>query len=143
MLEDQTIQKDTAVVDTSHELKWMRTVRRRAINILARIEYDRRPTQLLSYEIRKLHEAFVWWNSDTAMWEKHQMILPTKLEPQATLQKPNVTPMDVIKDVDFMNYDYVALADQDDIWYEEKTFLWVKAAFDKTGYWEYRINTYK
>ena len=26
-----------------------------------------------------------------------------------------------------------------DIWYEEKTYLWVKAAFDKTGYWEYRI----
>ena len=29
-----------------------------------------------------------------------------------------------------------------DIWYEEETFLWVKAAFDKTGYWEYRIKTY-
>ena len=26
-----------------------------------------------------------------------------------------------------------------DIWYEENTFLWVKAAFEKTGYWEYRI----
>ena len=26
-----------------------------------------------------------------------------------------------------------------DIWYEESTFLWVKAAFDKTGYWEYRL----
>ena len=26
-----------------------------------------------------------------------------------------------------------------DIWYEEETFLWVKAAFDKTGYWEYRL----
>ena len=26
-----------------------------------------------------------------------------------------------------------------DIWYEEETFLWVKAAFEKTGYWEYRI----
>ena len=26
-----------------------------------------------------------------------------------------------------------------DIWYEEKSYLWVKAAFDKTGYWEYRI----
>mgnify|MGYP001361248160 CR=1 FL=1 len=26
-----------------------------------------------------------------------------------------------------------------DIWYEEDTFLWVKAAFEKTGYWEYRI----
>ena len=30
-----------------------------------------------------------------------------------------------------------------DIWYEEKTFLWVKAAFDKTGYWEYRLKTVK
>ena len=30
-----------------------------------------------------------------------------------------------------------------DIWYDEKTKLWVKAAFDKTGYWEYRIKTYK
>ena len=28
------------------------------------------------------------------------------------------------------------------IWYEEETYLWVKAAFDKTGYWEYRIKTY-
>ena len=26
-----------------------------------------------------------------------------------------------------------------DIWYEEDTYLWVKAAFDKSGYWEYRI----
>jgi len=26
-----------------------------------------------------------------------------------------------------------------DIWYDEETYLWVKAAFDKTGYWEYRI----
>ena len=30
-----------------------------------------------------------------------------------------------------------------DIWYDAKTKLWVKAAFDKTGYWEYRIKTYK
>ena len=29
-----------------------------------------------------------------------------------------------------------------DIWYDENTFLWVKAAFDKTGYWEYRIKEY-
>ena len=26
-----------------------------------------------------------------------------------------------------------------DIWYDEKSLIWVKAAFDKTGYWEYRI----
>jgi len=30
-----------------------------------------------------------------------------------------------------------------DIWYEEGTYLWVKAAFDKTGYWEYRIKKVK
>ena len=30
-----------------------------------------------------------------------------------------------------------------DIWYDEETYLWVKAAFEKTGYWEYRIKTYK
>ena len=30
-----------------------------------------------------------------------------------------------------------------DIWYDEQTYLWVKAAFDKSGYWEYRIKTYK
>jgi hypothetical protein len=30
-----------------------------------------------------------------------------------------------------------------DIWYEEDTFLWVKAAFDKTGYWEYRLKNVK
>ena len=30
-----------------------------------------------------------------------------------------------------------------DIWYEEDTYLWVKASFEKTGYWEYRLKTYK
>jgi len=28
-----------------------------------------------------------------------------------------------------------------DVWYEEDTYLWVKAAFNKTGYWEYRIKS--
>tara|TARA_B100001564_G_scaffold95632_1_gene78093 strand:+ start:1927 stop:2610 length:684 start_codon:yes stop_codon:yes gene_type:complete len=30
-----------------------------------------------------------------------------------------------------------------DVWYEEDTYLWVKASFEKTGYWEYRLKTYK
>ena len=30
-----------------------------------------------------------------------------------------------------------------DIWYEEETYLWIKAAFDKTGYWEYRLKKVK
>jgi len=30
-----------------------------------------------------------------------------------------------------------------DIWYEENTYIWVKASFEKTGYWEYRLKTLK
>ena len=30
-----------------------------------------------------------------------------------------------------------------EIWYEEDTYLWVKAAFDKTGFWEYRLKETK
>ena len=68
------------IVDTSWEMKWMRSLRKRAINILARIENDRKPTQELHYELRKAMEAFTYWNSDTAMWEKHQIVIETKDE---------------------------------------------------------------
>ena len=27
-----------------------------------------------------------------------------------------------------------------DVWYDEKTLLWVKASFEKQGYWEYRLS---
>ena len=30
-----------------------------------------------------------------------------------------------------------------DIWYDEKTYLWVKATFEKSGFWEYRIKRFK
>jgi hypothetical protein len=29
-----------------------------------------------------------------------------------------------------------------DVWYEENTGLWLKAAFDKSGYWEYKLKNY-
>ena len=71
-------------VDTSWEMKWMRSLRKRAINILARIENDRKPTQELHYELRKAMEAFTYWNSDVASWVKHNMVIPTdKHEDQA------------------------------------------------------------
>ena len=25
------------------------------------------------------------------------------------------------------------------VWYDEKTFMWLKASFERTGYWEYRL----
>jgi len=30
-----------------------------------------------------------------------------------------------------------------DLWYDENTFLWLKASFNKNGYWEYRLKKYK
>ena len=68
------------IIDTSWELKWKRALRRRLINCLARIENDGRPTQELGYELAKAKECYVYWNSDTAMWEKHQMVIETKDE---------------------------------------------------------------
>jgi len=29
-----------------------------------------------------------------------------------------------------------------DVWYDEVTKIWLKAAFNKTGYWEYRLKVY-
>ena len=29
-----------------------------------------------------------------------------------------------------------------DIWYDENSLLWLKASFDKTGHWEYRLKKY-
>ena len=71
---------DTPTVDTSWELKWRRSLRKRLINCLARIENDGKPTQELGYELAKAKECYVYWNSDTAMWEKHQMVIETKDE---------------------------------------------------------------
>ena len=66
------------IIDTSWELKWKRSLRKRLINCLARIENDGKPTQELGYELAKAKECYIYWNSDTAMWEKHQMVIETK-----------------------------------------------------------------
>ena len=84
----------TPNIDTSWELKWKRSLRKRLINCLARIENDGKPTQELQFELAKAKECFVYWNSDTALWEKHQMVVPiTQPVPQATLQEPSVEPV--------------------------------------------------
>ena len=68
------------IIDTSWELKWKRSLRKRLINCLARIENDGRPTQELGYELAKAKECYVYGNEDIAMWEKHQMVIETKDE---------------------------------------------------------------
>jgi|TARA_R100000541_G_scaffold32526_1_gene41278 hypothetical protein len=73
--------------DTSWEMKWKRSLRKRLINCLARIENDGKPTQELGYELAKAKECFTYWNSDTADWVKHTHTFPTKDEVNESLVK--------------------------------------------------------
>ena len=82
------------MVDTSWELKWRRTLRKKLLNCLVLIENHGKPTQDLMYELRKAKEALTYWNSDTALWEKHQMVIPTTAPvPQTELQDAEVQPI--------------------------------------------------
>ena len=45
-------------------------------------------------ELRKAKEALTYWNSDTALWEKHQMVIPMNAPlPQTELQDAEVQPI--------------------------------------------------
>ena len=80
------------IIDTSWELKWRRTLRKKLLNCLVLIENHGKPTQELMYELRLAKDALTYWNSDTALWEKHQMVIPTTAAvPQTELQKPEVS----------------------------------------------------
>ena len=82
------------MVDTSWELKWRRTLRKKLLNCLVLIENQGKPTQELMYELRKAKEALTYWNSDTALWEKHQMVIPMNAPvPQAELKDAEVQPI--------------------------------------------------
>ena len=83
--------EDKPKIDTSFELKWKRTLRKRLLNCLVLIENHGKPTQDLLYEVRLVKEALTYWNSDTALWEKHNMVIPINQPvPQAELQEPEV-----------------------------------------------------
>ena len=82
------------IIDTSWELKWRRTLRKKLLNCLVLIENHGKPTQELMYELRLAKDALTYWNSDTALWEKHQMVIPTTAPvPQAELQDAEVQPI--------------------------------------------------
>ena len=82
------------IIDTSWELKWRRTLRKKLLNCLVLIENHGKPTQELMYELRLAKDALTYWNSDTALWEKHQMIIPTTAPvPQTELQDAEVQPI--------------------------------------------------
>jgi hypothetical protein len=55
-------------------------------------------TQELGYEIAKVKECFVYWNSDVALWEKHNMVIPTR-----PISKPIESGTHTYKSVEFNN----------------------------------------
>ena len=75
--------------DTSWEMKWKRSLRKRLINCLARIENDGKPTQELGYELAKAKECFTYWNSDTADWVKHTHIFSMEADTEETSVQDN------------------------------------------------------
>ena len=57
------------------------------------IENHGKPTQDLMFQLRLAKEALTNWNSDSAAWEKHQMVFP--LKPQSDLQSSEVQPVNL------------------------------------------------
>ena len=86
------------IIDTSHELKWRRTLRRKLINCLALIENHGKPTQKLMFELRMAKEALRNWNSDSADWVKHRMSFPLNMgnilsQAESDIQESEVQPI--------------------------------------------------
>ena len=79
------------IIDTTHELKWRRTLRRKLINCLALIENHGKPTQDLMFELRMAKEALRNWNSDSADWVNHRMSFPLKAE--SDIQTSDIQPI--------------------------------------------------
>jgi len=86
------------IIDTTHELKWRRTLRRKLINCLALIENHGKPTQELMFELRMAKEALRNWNSDSADWVKHRMSFPLNMgnilsQAESDIQESEVQPI--------------------------------------------------
>ena len=61
--------------DDTHLLKWRRSLRRKAINILALIENKRQPCEEIDQEIIKLRHANNMWK-EQGVWEKNVEVVP-------------------------------------------------------------------
>jgi len=61
--------------DDTHLLKWRRSLRRKAINILALIENKGEPCEEIDQEIIKLRHANNMWK-EQGVWEKQSVSVP-------------------------------------------------------------------
>ena len=86
------------IIDTSWELKWRRTLRKKLLNCLVLIENHGKPTQELMFELRMAKEALRNWNSDSADWVKHRMSFPLNMgkilsQAESDIQESEIQPI--------------------------------------------------
>ena len=70
-------------------LKWFTTLQDTAVELNHELRKHRHPTQYQLYLIAKIKEAFTYWHSDIAGWEKTHSELPLKVVEQQEFLKEN------------------------------------------------------
>ena len=65
-------------VDTSWNLKWKTSFEDYLAELHYLVRTQKRPTQDQLHIMAKMKECWRNWNGDVALWEKHNMVIPTK-----------------------------------------------------------------
>ena len=97
----------------------------------------------------KEHPVGTWWNHEIVQSKAQISAISGRIIEQKVtfLGKEKITLYG--KTYDALRFNFASsdksLPDKKklntDVWYDETTKIWLKAAFDKTGYWEYRLKS--
>ena len=119
------------------------------VNILINEENDNLIIDGSSYKGPASKEAIIgtWWNHEIVKTKKQISAISGRIIEQTVIFKGKEKIKIGDKTYNTLHFNFKSsdetLPDSKklntDVWYDEKTYLWVKAAFDKTGYWEYRL----
>ena len=72
---------DKPTVDATFNLKWKTSTEDWVVELLHLIRRQKKPTIEKRNAIAKIKECHMYWNSDTALWERHQMTVPMPTSP--------------------------------------------------------------
>ena len=73
--------EDKPTVDTSWNLKWKTSFEDWQAKLHYLVRTQKKPTQDQLYAMSKMKECWIYWNSDTALWEKHNMTISIPTSP--------------------------------------------------------------
>ena len=121
-----------------------------------KINVNKNPAKLIidgsSYKGKASKEAIVgtWWNHEIVQAKQQISAISGRVIDQTVtfIGKENIKVGN--KTYNALHFNFKSADDSlpdskklnTDIWYDEDTLLWLKAAFDKSGYWEYRLKKY-